>query len=560
MRLPFRFLFAPAGSGLRGSLTGQGLGPFLLLLTLLLVAPPQALAGQGSAGASGSAGSATSEANQVFLSTLRAILDFGIQDLTDEDLWERAIEGLITQLDDPYAAVLSRQEAQAFEEDSSGNYAGIGVQISELNGAVTITAVFRSTPAQRAGLLVGDRIVRVNNESAQGWSTEDASRKIRGEPGTQVEVWVERDGLPQPVRHAIRREQVHVPAVTADRIVGNIDYIALDRFARNSAQEVDSVLRSLQNPQGIILDLRRNPGGHLDESLYLADLFLSRGQVLASTRARRPGQRGAPDEERAFARIPPRAVDVPLIVLVDGFSASASEIVAGALQDHDRALILGEPTFGKGTVQSIVPLPAGRLMRITSGAWYTPLGRSLDRPRDREGRVLEPASIPTYRTAGGRVLQGGGGVFPDVTIAPDTLTAGEQAFLRSALSAEFPLAQRIQEVAFGVAQDYRDTATGARAPARLPFPQTWVDGLMADLRAGGVSQQVLTPEVAAYLRWRLEVTLYQRLDLLAPSLEVQAERDPVLAEAIRLLQGARSQSDLFRQAEALGSQKVTAGR
>jgi carboxyl-terminal processing protease len=530
------------------------------LCALLLAALAQPLVAQGPAGASGGSGAVTSEANQVFLSTLRAILDFGIQDLTDDELWERAIEGLMTQLDDPYAAVLSRQEAQAFEEDSSGNYAGIGVQISELNGAVTITAVFRSTPAQRAGLMVGDRIVRVNEESAKGWSTEDASRKIRGEPGTQVDVWVERDGLPQPIRHAIRREQVHVPAVTADRIFGEVDYIALDRFARNAAQEVDSVLRSLDNPRGIILDLRRNPGGHLDESLYLADLFLDRGQILASTRARRPGQRGAPDEERAFARIPPRAVDVPLIVLVDGFSASASEIVAGALQDHDRALILGEPTFGKGTVQSIVPLPAGRLMRITSGAWYTPLGRSLDRPRDREGRVLESATVPTYRTAGGRVLQGGGGVFPDVTLAPDTLTAGEQAFIRAAIEAEFPLAQRIQEVAFGVAQNYRGAGTGSTAATRTPFPQASVDGLIADLRSGGVPQQVLTPEISSYLRWRLEVTLYQRLDLLAPSLEVQAERDPVLAEAVRLLRGVRSQSDLFRRAEALGAQQVVAGR
>jgi carboxyl-terminal processing protease len=532
----------------------------LIFLGLGLSAAP--VAAQGTNGVPPQAGARTSstpsEAQEVFLSTLRAILDFGVEDYTDETLWERAVQGLIEQLGDPYAAVLSRDEAQAFEEDSSGNYAGIGVQISELNGGVTITAVFRNTPAQRAGLLVGDRIVGVNAEDARGWTTEDASRKIRGEPGTNVDVWVERDGLPQPIRHTIRREQVHLPAVTSDRIFGEIDYIALDRFARNSAQEVDSVLRSLDNPRGIILDLRRNPGGHLDESLFMADLFLDRGQVLASTRARRPGTRGAPDEERAFARIPPRVPDVPLIVLVDGFSASASEIVAGALQDHDRALVIGERTFGKGTVQSIVPLPAGRLLRITSGGWYTPLGRSLDRPRDRQGRVIEVDSMTTYQTAGGRVLLGGGGVAPDLAIDPDTLTAGEQAFVRAAVEAQYPLAQRIQEVAFQVAQDRRlDETSGAGT--RLPFPETAVRSLLGDLQEAGLPPEVLGAETTAYLRWRLEVTLYQRLDLLAPSLEVLAERDPVLSEAVRLLQSARTQEDLFGRAAAQGAQAV-AGR
>jgi carboxyl-terminal processing protease len=487
-----------------------------------------------------------SEQAEVFLSTLQAIRDFGLTTHTDAELWEKAIQGLIQELGDPYAAVLTRREAEAFEEESTGNYAGIGVQISELNGAVTITAVFRSTPAERAGLLVGDRIVGVDAETAVDWTVDDASRRIRGTPGTQVRVLIRRDGIAQPVPHLIRREQVHIPAVTAERIFGGLDYIHLDRVARNSAVEVDEVLRGLTGSRGLILDLRRNPGGYLDESLRLADLFLSRGQLLVNTKARRPGATGEPEFEPAFGRMAPRVPNLPIVVLVDGFSASASEIIAGALQDHDRALVIGERTFGKGTVQSVVPLPAGRLIRITSGEWYTPLGRSLNRPRDREGRVIEPDSVGTVLTAGGRRLQGGGGVAPDLEIRPDTLTLEEQRFLTAAVEAQIPLAQRLQETAFQVAQEVRS----AGAPTPPAFPGARLQSFIAALQRDGVPASTLTPGVRDYLRWRLEVILYERLELRARALEVQARRDPQLAAAVRLLQGGRTQQDLFTGAMA----------
>ncbi len=503
--------------------------------------------GQGSAGQGARPAEMSAEEAEVFLGALRVIRDFGLTDYSDDELWEKAIEGLVQQLGDPYAAVLSRREAEAFDEESTGNYAGIGVQITELNGAVTITAVFRNTPAEGAGLLVGDRIVGVDQDPATDWTVQDASNRIRGEPGTRVRVVIERDGISQPIPHDIRRERVHIPAVSAERIFGAVDYIHLDRVARNSAAEVDSVLRGLEGGNGLILDLRRNPGGYLDESLRLADLFLDRGDLLASTKTRRPGQAGAPADERAFGRMAPRVPDVPMIVLVDGFSASASEIVAGALQDHDRALVIGERTFGKGTVQSVVPLPAGRLMRITSGAWYTPLGRSLDRPRDREGRVIEPDTIDQFITPAGRTLLGGGGVAPDLEIRPDTLTRAEQRFLSAAVEAEIPLAQRIQETAFEVAQEVR-----AGGPVPETFPAGRLDAFVQDLRRRGVPADALDAEVRDYLAWRLEVTLYERLDRQDLALQAGIRRDPVLATAVRLLEGARSQSELFALAQREG--------
>lgn len=477
---------------------------------------------------------------QVLLGALEAIRDLALDSQPDSVLWEKAIRGLIRELDDPYAAVLTPDEVRAFEEESTGNYAGIGVQITELNEAVTITAVFRDTPADQEGLQVGDRIVAVDGEDSRDWSVGDASDRIRGEVGTEVEVTVERPGISRPMPHRIRRDEVHVPAVTSERIFDDVGYILVDRVARNSAAEVDSVLAELGEPRGLILDLRRNPGGYLDESLRLADLFLDRGSVLVTTRSRVPGGDDDLREESAYARRAPRAPDAPIIVLVDRFSASAAEIIAGALQDHDRALVLGERTFGKGSVQSVVPLPGDYMIRLTSGEWYTPLGRSLNRQRDRDGRVVEPDSVPRFTSRGGRTIWGGGGVFPDLEIRADTLTEREQSFVSATVEAEIPLMQRIQETAFAEAQSAREAGEVPEAFPAVPL-ENLRDGLIED----GVDPELLDDEVMEYLRWQVEVAYYERLDRNDRALETQSRRDPVLARAVELLDQAGTQSDLF---------------
>ncbi|TVP72990.1 MAG: S41 family peptidase [Gemmatimonadales bacterium] len=519
------------------------------------------------------------EAEEVFRSVLRALEGYAFEEHGSEELWEKAIRGIIRELDDPYAAVLSREEVEQFEEESTGNYAGIGVQITELNAQVTITAVFPNTPADEAGLMVGDRIVGVDEEDSDAWSVEDVSSRIRGEEGTSVLVRVRRDGIDRPIPHEITRRQVHVPAVRAERIFDDVGYVLLDRVARNSASEVDSVMTALEGSRGMILDLRRNPGGYLDESLRLADLFLDRGDHIVTTRARNPGLSGADvAEEKAYARSAPRDPDTPLIILVDGFSASASEIVAGALQDHDRAIILGQRTFGKGSVQSVIPLPAGRLLRVTSGEWYTPLGRSLSIPRDSEGREIgpgardaEPApatddpeaegaqpgapgvevdtdSLPRYTSPAGRTIIGGGGVFPDLEITGDTLTSEEQSFVSATVEHEIALASRIQERAFDAAQEARDSAEDLDAP----LDPAVVDGLVRSLVSDGVPEALITDGVRGYLGWRLSVAYYQRLEREHRALEVQAQRDPVLAMAVEMLKDAGSLSDLFAAVERAG--------
>jgi carboxyl-terminal processing protease len=519
------------------------------LLTLLLAAPFSVEAQRAitpddlSALTRGSVSDLGPEA-EVFLEALDVVRDYALEPRADSLLWEYAIQGLIRELNDPYATVLTRDEVAAFEEQSTGNYAGIGIAIEELNGAVTITKVFKGAPADNAGLMVGDRIVGVDSEPGDGWSTDDAAGRIRGPSGTRVLVLIDRDGFGEPVPYELRREEVHIPAVDAQRVFGDLQYLLLDRVTRNSGAEVDSVLSNMGDPRGLIFDLRQNPGGYLDEALNLSDLFLDRGSVLVRTRSR---IRGTDDvrEEAARDRMTPRVGDLPIVILVDRYSASAAEIIAGALQDHDRALVIGERTFGKGTVQSVIPLPEGRLIRLTSGQWFTPQGRSLTRPRDSEGRVIEPDSIEEFLSIGGRKLVGGGGVFPDLEILDDTLSTSEQALMAALAEAEYPLQTRIQETAFRAVQLARETGASADA-IEAPFPVEAMGDLYSSIaEEAGIGPALLNDETRDYLRWRAEVIYYQRLGRDDRSLEVRSERDTVLGTAVRLLNQAASQDHLF---------------
>ncbi len=525
-----------------------------LVFALLLL--PQPLVGQSTETGRTQANTPSPE-TQVFLETFRYIRNYHLGEFTDSTLWEMAVEGLIAELDDPYAMVFTPEQVDEFREGTTGNYAGIGVQITGLNDAITITAVFRGTPADRAGIIVGDRIVGVDDQSTEGWSTGEASDEIRGEVGTTVRVIIRRDGISDPIPHDIERDSVHVGAVTAETLEGDLGFILMDRVARNSAAEMDSALTALSDSEGLIIDLRRNPGGYLDEALTLADLFLEEGDVLLTTRGRNPGRWGTQAEEVARGRMAPRVPDLPIIVLVDQYSASAAEILAGALQDHDRALVVGTRTFGKGLVQTILPLPYGRQLRLTTAEWFSPLGRSLHRPRDRENRLLpeNADSLPTFASSGGRTLQGGGGVFPDLSIADDTLTLAERDFLGAAARAEIPLAVRVQEFAFDQSQLTR------RGEAPEAVPAEAFEAFVGSLIEEGLEPEAIRdPEVRAYLDWRVRMAFFERLERLDRAFEIRAERDVVLARAMDLLRDSSTQTELFAAAEELARAEKTAER
>lgn len=485
--------------------------------------------------------------SQVFLGAFKSILDYHQTTFSDSALWENALEGLLEGLDDPYAEVFTPEEFGAFEENNTGDYAGIGVQITRLNQRVTITAVFRQTPADQVGLMVGDRIVAVDGNDSRDWSVDQARDSIRGEVGSVVELTIERQGLSESMTLPLQRDQVHVSAVTATLFQDSLGYIQVDRVARGSAAEVDSAFVVLKDAKSIILDLRRNPGGYLVESLNMADLFLEPQQSLASTRSRTPGEANAMSEQSFQARLPARIPHKPLVILVDEYTASAAEIVAGALQDHDRAAVLGERTFGKGVVQTVLPLPGERRIRLTTGDWMTPLGRSLHIPRDLEGRPLTESSdsFPVVQTAAGRSLRADGGVFPDLLVQDDTLTTPEQRLLIESARAGVPLGLRIAEFAF---QEARKALEGA-GPQELD-PAS-VEKLVEALRKEGVPGDVMDhPEVRQYLDWRARIDFANRVDHQDHALEFLSERDRVLASAIRFLENAGTQSELFAAVEA----------
>lgn len=530
-----------------------------LLSVLVLSLAPAGLWGQTASasrgapdGATGSARSANVEA-QVFVSALQAIGQLYQEPLTDSVLWTRALDGLIESLEDPYASVFTPEEVEVFEEGNTGNYAGIGVQITELNDVVTVTAVFRSTPADQVGMQVGDVIVGVDGHDALEWSSDTVADSVRGPVGSGVEVTVRREGYGTPLTFPITRDQVHVPAVDADVLEGDVVYVVMDRVARNAAQEMDQVLQEHSEAAGIIVDLRRNPGGYLDESLMLADLFLQPGDRLASTRSRNPTAEGETREESWDSRMIARVPSTPIVVLVDEFTASAAEILAGALQDYDRALVVGQRTFGKGVVQTVLDLPYDRKIRFTTGSWYTPLGRSLHRPRDGSGRPLEedPDTFPRVTSAGGRELVAAGGIFPDLEVAYDTLTLVERDLLTQSAEAEIPLPLRIAE--FGFAQARALEEEGREPELRDDAFEEFIDQLEAE----GVSRELLDSEDARrYLRWRSLISIADRMDRLGSSIAVRMERDAALAEAYRLLLDSPTQTDLFAAAELSAAERA----
>ncbi|MGD2070146.1 MAG: S41 family peptidase [Gemmatimonadota bacterium] len=515
--------------------------PILALATALLLPAPGA--GQERAARTDRAGgSAGAIQARIFEEALDEIAARYREPLSDSALWARALDGLIDSIDDPYAAVFTPDEVEAFDEANTGNYSGIGVQITELNDRVTITKVFRGTPADAVGLLEGDIIAGVDGSDALDWTTATVSDSIRGPAGTDVDVVIERDGFDDRVPFTITRAEVHVPAVEADVLSGGVGYITIDRVARNVALEVDSVLRETREATGIVIDLRRNPGGYLDESLMMADVFLEPGQKLASLRSRAVGGDGEAREESWTARAPARVPDKPIVILVDQYTASAAEIVAGALQDYDRALIIGERTFGKGVVQTVVDLPYGHKLRLTTGTWHTPLGRSLHRPRTAEGRPLaeDLDTFPMVRTPAGRELYASGGVFPDLVVHPDTLLEVERELLQAAQENEVPLGVRLQEFGFSQAQALKGEGEGPR------LDEAAFDAFVQDLEKEGLPSELAEDPVARhYLAWTARRATADRMQDIAAGAEIRMERDPVLSEAVRLIQEAASQPDLF---------------
>lgn len=307
-----------------------------------------------------------------------------------------------------------------------GKYGGLGIKIAKQDKSLIVVSLFEDTPAYNAGIQTGDRIVKIEGRTTADFDVTQAADLLRGEPGTAVSLAVERDGVDAPIDYRIVRAIITIPVIQyAGVIQDDIGYLKLNQFTEDSGAEVDRTLRRLQTKRvsGVILDLRHNPGGLLEQAVTVASKFLESGRLIVYTKGRDKDQ---DKEYRASGSTGVR--DLPLVVLVDEYSASASEIVAGAIQDWDRGVVIGTTTYGKALVQQIFPMSNGTALKITTARYYTPSGRLIQKMRTaRDGEdstavtPAEPSITPSakkeqFRTHAGRLVYGGGGVTPDVEV------------------------------------------------------------------------------------------------------------------------------------------------
>lgn len=375
---------------------------------------------------------------RLFDEVLHHISDRYVDPKDPSSLYQMAIDGLIYELGDPHTAFMTPEEYEALKVQTQGEYAGIGAEIDVRDGWVTIVAPLPGSPAERAGLQAGDQVIEVDGESTQGWSTDDAVSALRGPRGQAVNVRVRRLGVEEPIQFRLVREEIHIQSVQTRYMMDDgIGYVQLRVFSESTTDELRKAIDELraQGMRGLVLDVRGNPGGLLDQAISASDLFLERGMPVAELRGRTKGM-----SQRFTASTDDQYEGLPIVVLVGPSTASASEILAGALQDHDRALVVGRPTFGKGLVQSLYRLPAGHWLKLTTARWYTPVGRTIQRPFDKNGYLAsddpdeasqEVEEREIYRTDSGRVVYGGGGITPDLVVEPEKLTDEEVEFARA---------------------------------------------------------------------------------------------------------------------------------
>jgi carboxyl-terminal processing protease len=501
---------------------------------------------------------------RLFDDILSHVSELYVDSIDQKQLYRMAIDGMLAELRDPYTGYLDGRDLRNLNELSTGNYAGIGAQIEVRDGAIVVVAPMPETPAERAGVLAGDRIVEVSGKTTVGMTQDDAVRALRGPEGSQVTLRVVRAGATELITFTLTRARIHSRFVrTVMMLEGGVGYVETNAFSQSAADELQAAVDSLKRlgMRSLVLDLRNNPGGLLTEGLGVADLFLSPGQEIVATRGR------APRSTETFAdEAPQRYPTLPVVVLVNGFSASSAEIVAGALQDHDRALLIGTATFGKGLVQTVYRIGGDAALKLTTARWYTPSGRSIQRPSrhgfepDANPDDSVPPAVPdtahrqTYRTDGGRTMRGGGGIDPDIVVRADSADTQAIERLTQILGRNVPKYQdALAAFAFQARQRF-----GIANPT-FAFTAEMRAAFLEQLRQRGVDLDEQTLRIAGHF---IDQQLADQAARLNFGREGQVRRavrdDPVLAEAVRVASRARTPAELLAMAPARPAE-ATAG-
>ncbi|HEV2749493.1 MAG TPA: S41 family peptidase [Gemmatimonadales bacterium] len=493
---------------------------------------------------------------RLFEDVLAHVADFYVDSIDERRLYQMAIDGMLDQLHDPYSVFLKRDDFRALNEQTTGNYGGLGIQIEVRDGWITVVAPLPDTPAERAGIESGDQITALDARSTEGWKQDQAVKELRGPAGSPVELRVHRVGIEQPLTFKLTRATIHVRSVQVSMMLDDkVGYVLLTTVSETSAPELTQAITDLskQGMKSLILDLRSNPGGVLDQGVAVSELFLDPGQEVVETRGR------APNISRTYRDSKPQPwPNLPIVVLVNGFSASAAEIIAGALQDHDRAVVVGTPTFGKGLVQSLWQLTPETALKITTARWYTPSGRTIQRKSKNEEDQLAQAeaaelgrdttktdSTQIFHTDRGRVLLGGGGIRPDLFVAPDTFDTAERAFIKA-------LGNKIttyQDVRTGYALEVK-TSGRVKSPNFVVTPDM-ADEVIKRVRARGVAvpDSVMTGArevISQDLGYEIARYVFSR----AVEVRRQRDEDRQVRAALGLARRAKTPQDLLALATA----------
>ncbi len=366
-----------------------------------------------------------------------------------KDLVEEAVQGMLRTLD-PHSNYLDRTAFDEMKDEQRGKFHGLGIQINKPGGALTVIAPIDGTPASRAGLQAGDLIEKIDGEETMRLTVQECVRRLKGEKGTKVTITIRRPGDEGPFDVTLVRDEIPTFSIPlAHMIRPGVGFVRISNFTSTTATELDADIRKLreQGMTRLLLDLRRNPGGLLEQAVQVAERFVPAGTMIVYTRGRVPGS-----HQDYFAATEVDRVTEPLVVLVDHASASASEIVSGAIQDHDRGLVVGETTFGKGLVQRVIPLRGGGAVALTTAQYFTPSGRLIQRDySDLEDYFLgageedEEEAPPEVdrsdseirRTDSGRVVYGGGGITPDYVVRAQRASSYVSRLIRENLLFDF---------------------------------------------------------------------------------------------------------------------------
>ena len=488
---------------------------------------------------------------RLFDDVLARVADFYVDSLDEKQLYQMAIDGLLDQLHDPYSTFLKPNDFHSLTEATSGEYGGLGIQIDVRNGWITVIAPLPDTPAWSAGIQTGDQIIMLNDTSTEGWKNDRAVKELRGQPGSTAMLKIRRVGIEQSLTFKLMRATIHVRSVDpklAMMLDERVGYIALTTVSQSSAAELTTAIDSLtrKGMKSLILDLRGNPGGLLNQGIAVSDLFLDPGQEVVATRGR------APDATHTYRDAKPQQwPQLPIVVLANGGTASAAEIIAGALQDHDRAIVVGTPTFGKGLVQQLWQLGPDFGLKLTTARWYTPSGRTIQRTsrneQDQEaqlaaaeqGKDTVPDSL-VFHTDHGRIVRGGGGIRPDMFVTPDTFTTAERAFIRM-LGNKVPV---YWDARAGYALELK--AAGKLTDPNFTVSDAMVDEVLRRLRARGVT---VSDSTAAGARHYIAQQLGYEAARYVFSRQVEFRRqlndDRQIQQALALARKAKSPADLL---------------